>query len=137
MNSFIQQNQKKVTGILSGFDRLIFKGSLRYLQHTPGMMDFLYSKEILLKDFGPFADKLTKEIREASKIEAKTQGRPIKYISSSTEKKHLIAKEIAAADEIEEGLICILTCVEPCKSFEIYKNREQKILTIERRDRKC
>ena len=137
MNTFIQQNQKKVTGILSGFDRLIFKGSLRYLQHTPGMMDFLYSKDILLKDFGPFADKITKEIREASEREAKTQGRPIIYISSSRVRKDLIAKKIAATDEIEEGLICILTCVEPCKSFEIYKNRELKILTIERRDRKC
>ena len=122
MNSFIQQHQKKVTGVLSGFDRLIFKGSLRYLQHTPGMMDFLYSKDILLKDFGPFADKITKEIRKASEREAKTQGRPIKYISSSRVRKDLVAKEIAAADGIGEGLICILTCVEPCKSFEIYKN---------------
>ena len=137
MNSFIQQNQKKVTGILSGFDRLIFKGTLRYLQHTPGMMDFLYSKDILLKDFEPFADKITKEIREASKIEAEIQGRPIIYISSSKVRKDLIAKEIAATDGIKEGLICILTCVEPCKSFEIYKNRKLKILTIERRDRKC
>ena len=101
------------------------------------MMDFLYSKDILLKDFGPFADKITKEIREASKIEAKTLKRPIIYISSSRARKDLIAKKIAATDKIEEGLICILTCVEPCKSFEIYKNRKLKILTIERRDRKC
>jgi hypothetical protein len=137
MNSFIQQNQRKVTGILSGFDRLIFKGTLRYLQHTPGMMDFLYSKNILLKDFGPFAEKITKEIREASKNESKIQGRPIIYISSSKVRKDLIAKKIAATDGIEEGLICILTCVEPCKSFEIYKNKKLKILTIERRDRKC
>jgi hypothetical protein len=137
MKSFIQQNQKKVIGVLSGFDRLIFKGTLQYLQHTPGMMDFLYSNDILLKDFGPFAEKITKELREASKSEAIMQGRPIKYISSSTARKDFIAKEIAKADGIEEGLICILTCVEPCKSFEIYKNRELKIITIERRDRKC
>lgn len=137
MDKFIQQYKKKINGVLSGFDRLIFKGSLIYLQNTPGMMEFLYSKEVLLKDFGPFANKITQELREASKSEAKSQGRPIKYISSSKARKDLIAKEIAATDGIEEGLICILTCVEPCKSFEIYKNRELKILSIERRNRKC
>ncbi|MBN2531834.1 MAG: hypothetical protein JXB88_03020 [Spirochaetales bacterium] len=59
------------------------------------MMEFLYTKDILLKNFGPFAEKITKELREASKSEAIIQGRPIKYISSSMARKDLIAKEIA------------------------------------------
>ena len=33
--------------------------------------------------------------------------------------------------------MCVLTCVEPCWSFEIHRNREKKKLELEPRYRKC
>jgi hypothetical protein len=48
-----------------------------------------------------------------------------------------VAKAIAARDGITEGLVCMLTCVEPCASFEIYRNRETKRLELQPRLRKC
>ncbi len=40
MDQFIQQYEKKVIGILNGFDRLVLRGSLRMLSFTAGMMEF-------------------------------------------------------------------------------------------------
>jgi hypothetical protein len=42
-----------------------------------------------------------------------------------------------AADWIEQGLICILTAVEPCLSYGIIRNREAQHLQLRPRHRKC
>ena len=38
---------------------------------------------------------------------------------------------------MKDGLICVLTCVEPCVSFDIHRNRETKHLELVTRLRKC
>lgn len=40
-------------------------------------------------------------------------------------------------DGITDGLICIISCVEPCISYAIQRDREKKKLVLERRQRKC
>ena len=51
MEKFIQKYDDKINGVLNGFDRLVFRGSLRFLSYTAGMMSFLYTIGVLLKDF--------------------------------------------------------------------------------------
>jgi hypothetical protein len=58
-------------------------------------------------------------------------------LASSSTNKEEIARAIAEADGIKEGLICILTAVEQCQSFEIVRDRAAKELRIEPRHRKC
>ena len=41
MEQFIQKYDGKIMGVLTGFDRLVFRGTLRALAVTCGMMDFL------------------------------------------------------------------------------------------------
>src|SRR5205823_6425437 len=48
-----------------------------------------------------------------------------------------IARRIAAEDGITSGPVCVLTCVEPCRSFQIYRNRDTQQLELQPRDRKC
>ena len=52
MGPFIQRHEENVTGVLSGFDRLVLRGTLRTLSYTAGMMNFLYEIGVLLKEFG-------------------------------------------------------------------------------------
>jgi hypothetical protein len=40
-------------------------------------------------------------------------------------------------DGISEGLICVLTCLEPCQSFSIHKDRNAKKLVLVPGQRKC
>ena len=137
MKSFIQKHEKDVMGTLSGFDRLVFRGHLRRLSFVEGMTSYLSSVGVLLKDFGKHVLHVTGRLKEASLALAARTLRPVKYLQSSQIHKDDVAREIAAQDNISEGLICVLTCVEPCRSFEIYRNREMKKLELQHRFRKC
>lgn len=126
MNSFIEKHGDMITGVLNGFDRLVLHGCLRWLSLSIGMMDFLYHMGILLKDFGSYVERTTSKLKAASLAEANALNRTIKYLPSSKTNKEKIAREIMESDKIENGLICVLTCVEPCRSFELYRNKKKK-----------
>lgn len=137
MNPFIQKYGEKVTGTLSGWDRVVFRGTLRMLCFVDGMMGYLSHAGVLLKDFGEHAQALTGRLIEASLATAEQGRRPVDYLQSSRTRKDAYARNIALKDDIQDGLICVLTCVEPCKSYEIYRNRDKKILELKPRMRKC
>jgi len=137
MKSFVQKHAAHVMGILSGFDRLVFRGSLRELCYPGGMRRYLSQAGVLLKEFAAHAEAVTERIKAASIQKAQTLGREVRYLPSAQTRKEAVAKEIAARDDITEGLVCVLTCVEPCSSFEIFRNRETKRLELRPRLRKC
>jgi hypothetical protein len=82
-------------------------------------------------------ERVSRRLKEASMAEAGTLGRPVKYLTSSQVSKEEMARGIAAQEGIQDGLVCVLSCVEPCWSFEIHRNREKKRLELEPRYRKC
>ena len=51
MERFLQRNQGRITGVLSGFDRVLFRGTLRSFSYLNGMDIFLSSQHVLYKDF--------------------------------------------------------------------------------------
>ena len=63
MDLFIRKYRKKVIGVLSGFDRLVLKGTLRAISYVAGMRSFLYDMEVLLKDFSSYVERTTKLLR--------------------------------------------------------------------------
>jgi len=130
MISFIEKIKDKINSVLSGFDRLVIKGIIKPLCYTAGMMNFLYEKNILLKDFGSYVETTSKMIKQSSLEIADKQNRPVQYLASSQIRKETLAQKIALKDGIVKGLVCILTCVEPCKSYYIRKDRESKQLVL-------
>jgi len=110
---------------------------LRSIAHDEGMKRYLWANHILLKDFGSHVERVSRRLKEASLAEAGSLGRPVKYLTSSQVSKEEIARGIAAKEGIRDGLVCVLSCVEPCWSFEIHRNREKKLLELEPRYRKC
>ena len=59
MDQFVANHAEHVIGTLSGFDRLVFRGTLRVLAHRWGMLSYLSYARVLLKDFGKHANALT------------------------------------------------------------------------------
>jgi len=133
---FLQRHAERITGVLSGFDRLVLRGTLRRLAFPEGLKGFLAHRNVLLKGFGPFALALTERLKEASLAPARQLGRPVHYLSSSRTSKEDMARNILAQDPLAEGLVCVLKCVEPCRSYEIYRNRDTKRLELLPRLRK-
>jgi hypothetical protein len=137
MNALVPQNAEHVIGVLSGWDRLVFRGTLRMLAFAGGMARYLSRIGVLLKQFGDHAQAMTDQLIQASLKRAETLGRPVHYLQSPSIRKDDYARQIAANDGVTQGLICVLACVEPCRSFEIYRNREAKRLELVTRNRKC
>ena len=63
MKTFLQKHAASVTGILSGFDRLVFRGSLREISYVDGMRRYLSQAGVLLKAFGAHAEAVTERIK--------------------------------------------------------------------------
>lgn len=137
MEKFVSRHGEAVIGTLCGFDRLVFRGTLRILAHRGGMMTYLGAARVLLKDFAAHAQDLSRRLKQASEVLAGRSGRPLRYLASSASNKEEIARAIARADGVEQGLVCILTAVEPCLSYEIVRDRATRYLELEPRRRKC
>lgn len=137
MQAFIQKYRSVVTGTLSGFDRLLFRGTLRNLCYVEGMMGFLGGLGILLKDFGAYVQKVTDRVKLASLAVAENAGRPVVYLESPRTRKDEAARKILDRDGVRDGLVCVFKTVEPCRTFDIFRNREKKRLELRLRDRKC
>ena len=137
MKEFLSRHGGSVMGTLCGFDRLVFRGTLRMLAHRGGLMTYLGASRVLLKDFRAHAEDLKRRLKAASEALAGRDGRPMHYLPCSSSNKEEIAREIARADGIERGLVCVLTAVEPCRSYEIVRNREARQLDLKPRHRKC
>jgi hypothetical protein len=137
MKAFLAKCGATVFGVLNGFDRLFFRGSLRRLAYPLGLQNYLWYNRIPFKDFAAHSLEVTARLEEASLRQARQQGREIRYLNSSQLRKEDVAREIAARDRIREGLICVLRSVDPCMSFQINKNRQTGKLEIHYRERKC
>lgn len=137
MKSFVQTLAGLVFGILSGFDRLMFRGHLRELAYPGGMNYYCNRNGIPLVQFGKHAEQLTDQLIVASEAQAKRLDRPIEYLASPKFRKEDHARSIAQRDGIAEGLIAVFKCVEPCWSFALRGNRVTKKLEFRPELRKC
>ena len=88
MKRFIQQHAEEISGVLSGFDRLRFRGTLRWLAYTNGMQWFLNSSGILLKEFRTYVQGVTDKVRAATEQLVKAAGRKLIYLDSSRLGEH-------------------------------------------------
>jgi len=137
MNAFVQRHADHVTGMLSGFDRIRFRGTSLLLANVAGLASLLSYLSVLLKDFGAVVQGWSDNLRAASMRAALEAGRPVQYLPVKRGSKEEVALQIARADGIEKGLICVLTAVEPCMSFEVRGDRASGHLVLKPALRKC
>jgi hypothetical protein len=137
MERFVTRHGDRIVGILSGFDRMLFRGTLRSISYVDGLDKFLSSQHILYKDFSPYVQRLSERLKTHAIAVAAEAGRPYEYVASAQVRKEERARAIADRDGISEGLVCVLACVEPCHSFTIRRDRDAKRLRLVSGERKC
>jgi hypothetical protein len=137
MERFLKRHEGRIEGIISGFDRILFRGTLRSINYSKGMEIWLSSRGILMKHFAPYAQQLSQRLKEHARSLAENHGRPFIYLESSKESKEDVARRIVKEKGIEKGLICVLSCVESCRSYTVRKGWKEKILAMLLRERKC
>jgi len=134
---FLDRYREHVIGILQGFDRLRFRGTLRQLYCPRVMEAYLSACHILIKDFGQLVERTTQAVKQQARELAAKAGRPFLFVPSSQTSKEDLVRKLASKDRITEGLIAILNAVEPCQSFRVVGNRQTKQIELKVETRKC
>ena len=129
MQQFIEKFKDQIHGVLSGFDRLVLRGSLRRLNYgfwaedlqsvvASGMEQYLWQNHILFKDYLDHVKSVSRKVKQASVQPFEKQGLPVEFLRDPAADKDEIARTIAAERKVESGLVCALSSVEPSSSFE-------------------
>ena len=60
MNAFLSRFAPLICGVLMGYDRLIFRGTLRNLSYPAGLQHYLWANRIPFKDFHDHSEDVTR-----------------------------------------------------------------------------
>ncbi|WP_296969473.1 hypothetical protein [Tepidanaerobacter sp. EBM-38] len=133
----IKKYQDKINGVLSTFDRIIIKGHIRQFYSPSGKRHFLSANNILYKDFGSYANRVTEDLKNHIKQLTDKVNRPYIYLNSSKISKEATALKALKDNPIESGLICTIATVELCSSLQAIPNKETQKLELRNVNRKC
>jgi hypothetical protein len=118
MRSFLRRFAAVVAGVLSGFDRVVFKGRMPQLYSPEGMNCYAAANHVRLLDFKKHAKEVTQQVLQASLLEqAKAAGR-FQYVNGGKTSKDAAARGVLERHPSDEGLVALLQCVEPCWTFD-------------------
>jgi hypothetical protein len=142
MSEFEDTHASAVTGTLTMFDRLIFKGHLTGLHKPGGIGAFLWEQGYPLTEWSRYTQQATATITANAKALAAQAGRPYQYLDHATTRwsgqtKEGYARSIVDQDGVSEGLICVLSIVEPARSFDCKPDPNTHHLEVRPRQRKC
>ena len=118
MQEFIARFADQVQGTLSGFDRVLFRGSIRRLTHAQGMKMYLIRNGLLCKEFADHVKRVSADVKEAALEPFHKQGLPVRHIYDSHLDKDQIARTLAAELQILQGDVCALTAMEISPTFQ-------------------
>jgi hypothetical protein len=126
VKSFIAKHADKINGVLHCFDRVIVRGHLP-MAATGYFGSWLCSKRIALnlknlpdgwwnfKEAAPwFAEKLK---RHAQSLAA-AAGRPYEHLPAQ-QRMEQNARDLAQRDRIRNGLVCVYSTLEKCRTFRV------------------
>ena len=132
MKRFLKKHAPKIRGVISCFDRLLFKGYLP-IGWAGAMEHFMHQQGLLVKDFKRFVQQASDCVKEHAKGIAHKARRPYIHLTGPIRKEQK-AREIATRDGITKGLICVFAAVEACQSFKmVYGEGRPRLINARRK----
>jgi len=128
--AFLNKHQAHVTGIISGFDRVRLQGTLRTLYREQTMGDYLLNAGVLYKDFKHHLCGMSACLRDAAALAAHAAGTHVRYLSSCALNKERYVQQLLAANPVTQGLVAVLSAVEPCRTYFVRGSRADKKLHL-------
>jgi hypothetical protein len=131
MKTFLRRFVLAVSGVLSGFDRVVFKGRLPQLYSPEGMNCYASANGVLFKNFKSHAKEVTRQVLASSLVDAAKVAGRFQYLSNGRTSKEEAARQIdqrhspsdrslsdRSLSDRFEGWSALLQCVEPCWTFD-------------------
>ena len=135
--NIIEQNQEKINGIFSTFDRMIINGYILPLQNPRLFQFYLIQNNIKFVDFKEFAENQTSSLCNHIDNYIKENNITLQYLKSGKEDKQLLVKEALEKSNDKVGLIAAFSAVELCRTSTIQANHETKKLEPTIKSTKC
>ena len=118
METFLQQFGSKIKGVLTGFDRIVFKGCLRHLAYAEGAAKFLARRGVLNKDYKAWMlEQSAALVASCERLAQAKTGERIAHIPSLRERKEELAHARMRAKGVVTGLVGVWSCTESCRTF--------------------
>lgn len=127
MYKFLERYHDQILGVLSGFDRVVFHGTIRRLHEgfynnrrekvARGMQEYLWENGILFKDYKDRINGISRMVKKQSMAPFHQQGLVVRHLRGPADKE-AVAKAIALEQGIAQGPVCALTAMEPGQTFE-------------------
>src|SRR5205085_11518807 len=106
LQQFTAKYQDQISGVLNGFDRLVFRGSLRRLNYgrwdqslsamvARGMEQYLWQNQILFKDYAEHVKGVSERLKRASLRPFEEQKLTVMFLRSPSVDKEALARKIA------------------------------------------
>ena len=133
MKAFIDKYQNRIHGVLSCFDRMLFRGYLPIMSGWQ-MAQFFNNSGIRFRELKTFLVENAERVKQHAVAVANKQGRPFQYLQEKIRKEEL-ARQIAERDGIDQGLVCVFTVLEPCRTFSFRFEKGKPFVASARR--KC
>jgi hypothetical protein len=137
MRKFLQRHEGQILGVLSGFDRIRFRGTLRLLQSEGGVATWLERIGVAVKDFLSFAEGLTKRFCQQTDKLAQAWGRKVRYLPGVVDKEDLVAQIRQKEGVAENGVVAVLSTLEMGMSYTMFRRRDNDFAVLRRGPRKC
>jgi hypothetical protein len=132
VKTFLARFATVIHFVLSGFDRLRFRGEAIVLSNQRGVDAYLDQHKIRYVDFTDHCQQLTRILCQQTDQDAEAQGVPIKHLNSPRIDKEVTALELAAAHpgSAPAGRIALITAVESCYTYRLRKNAEGRVYPV-------
>jgi len=129
MQQFSEKYHDQIMGVVTGFDRLVFGGSLRRLNYgwgddqlkamvAIGMEQYLWHNKILFKDYQQHVKRASERWKKESLKPFEKQGLPVVFLRSASVDQEELARRVAGDRGIQTGLVCALSTLEPSPTLE-------------------
>lgn len=116
MEAFNEKHATKIGGVLSCLDRMLFRGYLP-LMSGASMAQFLQSEQVNCQNLKHFLLDTAQRLKWHAERMAEEAGRPFEYLNGAGVRMEQRARELAERAGIEEGLVCVFSKLEPCRTF--------------------
>jgi len=132
LSRFVTKFISLIVAVLSCFDRVIFKGYLP-ITNGPALEGFVdYVLKIRRKDFMNFAEEQSQTLVDFAQRLVQEVGAEYHYLQGARRKDKLVDK-LLRQRPINDGLICVLCCMECCPSFRLVQAKDRPRLINARR----
>jgi hypothetical protein len=118
---FCAKHQDAVSGVISCFDRVIFRGYTP-LSYPKGIEGFFWQQKVPLKNFKDYAPRIAERIKGHVKSVVLKSGAPFRHLTRK-EPMEEQARRLAQEKGIQEGIVCGYSQMETCRTYRFWYDK--------------